>query len=416
MAERLKNLLLGVLLLLMCALLAATFFVGIQGSRGGQRLLQSLEDQDHFALSETVRPAAQPEKLALIHEAGVFLAQDSSNYGLLYQQAEPLWQEALGSAATLQPMEETAYLEQLQAPAMLLQYHAPQPLYLMRAWSGSESLREELEVTAVTLTLREERVILMITDRNGGRWQAETAASPEELESLCTAWPENNSVLAGRHALLAGDEVLSCQVNRAFVWQSNAPELVRKGELSQSIQALFGMNAYLTKVYPNADGSLVYVESHSTIQLSPAGDLSYSGEGVEMELTSGDQRARQVEICQQVHERLSHLWEQAGASGKLSPEEMTFTGEQSILRFGLHLNGQFVEREEGYWATVTVTGDRITAVSAALRQLEEVEQVQMLPLYHAAATIRQERGSLRVRLLEEADGRMIPQICYVTEE
>ena len=202
----------------------------------------------------------------------------------------------------------------------------------------------------------------------------------------------------------------------ASVWQSNAPELVRKGELSQSIQALFGMNAYLTKVYPNADGSLVYVESHSTIQLSPAGDLSYSGEGVEMELTSGDQRARQVEICQQVHERLSHLWEQAGASGKLSLEEMTFTGERGVLRFGLHLNGQFLERKEGNWAIVTVEGNRITGVNAALRQLEEIEQVQMLPLYHAAATIRQERGSLRVRLLEEADGRMIPQICYVTEE
>lgn len=416
MAERLKNLLLVVLLLLMCALLATTFFVGIQGSRGGQRLLQSLEDQDHFALSETVRPAAQPEKLALIHEDGVFLAQDSGSYGLLYQQAEPLWQEALGSAATLQSMLEKDYLEQLQAPALLLQYHAYQPLYLMRAWSGSESLREELEVSAVALTLREGQVILMVTDRNGGRWQAETAAAPEDLGSLCAVWPEHNSVLAEKHDLLAGDEVLTRQVGQAFVWQSNVPELVRKGELSQSIQALFGMNAYLTKVYPTADGSLVYVESHSTIQLSPEGDLSYSGEGVEMELTSSDQRAKQVEICQQVYERLSHLWEQSGASGKLSLEEMTFTGEKGVLRFSLHLNGQFVERKEGHWAIVTVEGNRITGVNAALRQMEEVEPVQMLPLYQAAATLRLERGSLRVRLLEEDNGCMVPQICYVTED
>ena len=68
MAERLKNLLLVLLLALMGVLLALTFFVGIQGSRGGQRLLQSLEDQDSFVLSETVRPAAHPEKLAVLQE------------------------------------------------------------------------------------------------------------------------------------------------------------------------------------------------------------------------------------------------------------------------------------------------------------------------------------------------------------
>ena len=39
MAERLKNLLLVLLLALMGVLLVLTFFVSIQGSRGGQRLL-----------------------------------------------------------------------------------------------------------------------------------------------------------------------------------------------------------------------------------------------------------------------------------------------------------------------------------------------------------------------------------------
>ena len=198
--------------------------------------------------------------------------------------------------------------------------------------------------------------------------------------------------------------------------RNNAPELVRKGELSQSIQALFGMNAYLTRVYPTADGSLVYVEGHNTIQLSPEGDLSYSGGGIEMELTAVSFRQQQVEICQQVYERMSHLWEQAGASGRLSLEEQIFDGTRTVLRFGLHLDGRFLERNEGHWVTVTVDGDRITGVYAALRQIEEVDQVQMLPLYHAAAAVGLERGSLRVRLLEEADGRMVPQICHVTEE
>ena len=409
MAERLKNLLLVLLLALMGVLLVLTFFVSIQGSRGGQRLLQSLEDQDSFVLSETVRPAAQPEKLALIHENGVFLAQDGEAYHLLYQQTEPLWQEALGSADALQPLEEPDYFALLQQPAVLLQYHAAQPLYLMRAWSGSDSLQEELEVADVALVLRGEKVILLIADRQGGCWQAETAALPADLEAVCAAWNESNSVLDG-------DEVLTNQVGSFAVLQSSAPELVRRGELSQSIQALFGMNAYLTKVYPTADGSLVYVEGHNTIQLSPEGDLSYSGGGIEMELTAVSFREQQVEICQQVYERMSHLWEQAGASGRLSLEELTFDGSKTVLRFGLHLNGRFLERNEGHWVTVTVEGDRITGVHAVLRRMEAVEQVLLLPLYHAAAAVGTDNGSLRVRLLEEAEGRMVPQICHITEE
>lgn len=416
MAERLKNLLLALLLALMGLLLVLTFFVSIQGSSDGQRLLQSLEDQDSFVLSETARPAAQPEKLAVLQENGVFLAQNHDSYQLLYQQTEPLWQEAVGSAGTLEPLEERAYLELLQPPAVLLQYHAAQPLYLMRAWSGSDSLQEDLEVAAVALTVRDEKVALLVTDRQGGRWQAETAALPDDLKAVCEAWSESNSVLAGETFRLAADEVLTRQVDQFAVLQCSAPELVRKGELSQSIQALFGMNAYLTKVYPTADGSLVYVEGHNTVQLSPEGDLSYSGAGVEMELTAVSFREQQVEICQQVYERASHLWEQAGASGRLSLEEITFDGTTTVLRFALHVNGRFLERNEGHWVTVTVEGDRITGLHASLRRTEEVEQIQLLPLYHAAAAVQENGGSLRVRLLEQADGRMMPQICHMTEE
>lgn len=416
MAERLKNLLLAVLLVFMAVLLVLTFFFGIQGSHGGQRLLQSLEDSDDFTVSGTIRPAAQPEKLALMGENGLFLAQEGTDYSLLYQQAEPLWQEALGSANELEHMTETDYLQALQAPAVLLQYHTAQPLYLLRAWSGSEALQEELAVTGVALAGREDRVILMITDRSGSRWQAETAASYAELEALCADVPQGNSVLAGPHAVLAGDEVLTCQAGSFDALSIAAPELVLRGELSESIQSMFGMNAYLTKVYLNADGSLVYVESHSTISLSPEGDLSYAGEGIQLELTASGGNARRAEICQQVYERLAHLWEQAGASGQLSLEELQVEGDRYVLRFGLHLDGRFLERTEGFWATVTVEDNVITGLTAALRQVEETESLQLLPLYQAAATLERGKGSLRVRLLEQTDGTLLPRICFVTEE
>ena len=416
MAERLKNLLLAFLLLLMGVLLVLTFMLGIQGSHGGRRLLQSLEENDEFTSSGAAYMVAYPEKMTFSGEKGLFLAQSAQRYSLLYQQAEPLWQEALGSAGSLQPLTESDYLALLQPPSVLLQYHAAQPLYLLRAWGGSHSLGQDVEVTGLALTAWEEQVILLATDRNGGRWQAETAASFADLESLCSDLPESNSQFAGPHAVLRGDEVLTRQVDQYALMNSTAPDLARRGELSETIQSLFGMNPYLTKVYPNADGSLVYVESHSTISLSPMGDFTYSGEGIPLELTAAGEIDRQAELCMQIYELLSHLWEQAGASGQLSLERMQFEGSRGSLYFALHLNGRFVERTGGYWATVTVEDGVITGVSAALRQLDETGSTPLLPLYQAAATLRQGKGSLRVRLLEQADGTLEPQVCFVTEE
>ncbi len=416
MAERLKNLLLAFLLLLMVVLLVLTFMLGIQGSRGGRRLLQSLEENDEFTSSGAAYMVAYPEKMTLVGENGLFLAQNADQYSLLYQQAEPLWQEALGSAGVLRPLAENDYLALLQPPAVLLQYHAAQPLYLLRAWGGSHSLEQDVEVTGLALAAEEEQVVLLATDRNGGRWRAETAASFADLESLCSDLPESNSLFAGTHAVLRGDEVLTRRVNDFPIMECTVPELVRRGELSETIQSLFGMNPYLTKVYPNADGSLVYVESHSTISLSPAGDFTYSGEGIPLEITAADEIDRQAEICMQIYELLSHLWEQAGASGQLSMERLQFDGTRGTLCFDLHLNGRFVERTGGYWATVTVEDGVIIGVSAALRQLDEIGSTPLLPLYQAAATLKQGSGSLRVRLLEQQDGTLQPQVCFVTEE
>jgi hypothetical protein len=334
----------------------------------------------------------------------------------MYQQGEPLWQEALGSAGELQPLEEKAYLAMLQEPAVLLQFHAAQPLYLLRAWGGSENLRQDTEVVSFALCGREEQVLLLVTDPMGNRWFAQTAASYGDLQELCRDLPRANGLFAGQHAVLSGDEVLTREILEEPVLTIDAPELVRRGELSESVQSLFGMNPYLTKVYPNADGSLVYVESHSTISLSPEGDFTYSGEGIPLEITAAGEIDRQAEICMQIYELLSHLWEQAGASGQLSLERVQFEGTRGTLCFVLHLNGRFVERSSGYWATATVEDGVITGVSAALRQLDETGSTPLLPLYHAAATLRQGKGSLRVRLLEQPDGMLQPQVCFVTEE
>ncbi|MBR5537623.1 MAG: hypothetical protein IKU58_06955 [Clostridia bacterium] len=415
MAERLKNLLLLVLLLIMAGLLALTFFVSIQGSRGGDRLLQAGEEGESLVIPVTTGPAAQPEELAVLGPEGLFLARDEQ-YDRLYRQMEPLWQEALGSAEVLEPVDAQAYLALLRAPGVLLQYHAAQPMFLLRAWSGSEHLSEDLEVSGLALVGQEEAVLLLVTDRDGGRWQAGTAASFGELNSLCASVETANGQLAGQHAAVPVDQVLTDQVGSCASVRTFASEMTGRSELSQNLLGLFGMNAYLTKVYPTADDSLVYVEGHSTVSLTPMGDLTYSGEGIELEATGTGVAQRQTDICRKVCDRMRLLWQQAGAGGTLGLEEVRFEGERGVLRFSLHLNGTYLERKEGHWATVTVENGRITGITAALRQLEIGDSVSMLPTLQAAATLTDGRGVVRVRLLEGDDGVFAPQICFVTEE
>ena len=415
MVERLKNLLLLALLLIMAGLLALTFFVSIQGSRGGNRLLQAGDEGESLVIPVTTGPAAQPEELAVLGPAGLFLARDQQ-YDRLYRQLEPLWQEALGSAEALEPMDNETYLALLQAPGVLLQYHAAQPMFLLRSWSGSEHLSEELEVSGLALVGQEESVLLLVTDRNGGRWKAGTAASFGELNSICISVDTANGQLAGQHAAVPADQVLTGQVGTCNSVRMLASEMTGRSELSQNLLALFGMNAYLTKVYPTADNSLVYVESHSTVSLTPMGDLTYSGEGIELEVTGSGESERQADICRSVCDRMRLLWQQAGADGTLGLEEVHFEGDRGVLRFSLHLNGTYLERKEGHWATVTVENGRITGIAAALRQLETGDTVRLLPTLQAAATLKEGRGAVRVRLLEGDDGLFIPQICFVTEE
>lgn len=416
MGDRLKNGLLVILLAIMIVLLVLTFLVSVRGSSAGQQLLQPLEEQDGTAAEAPARVMAQPEVLTIIGEEGLYLTRDAQDYELLYQQTEPLFQEAVGSAGVLQQLTEEDYLAVLDTAGVLLQYHDAQPLWLLQAWGGSENLGGSVAVSAAAMVARDEQVALLLTDVTGGRWMAETAASLSELEALCQVGGSVNARFAGQSDAVAADTVLTTVVSRYPSLTVHQPELVTRGELSKSIQSLFGMNAYLTRVYQNTDGSLVYVESHSTISLAQNGDLTYTGTaGIGLELTAAGE-ARQAELCWKVYDILNRLWEQAGASGTLSLEEASLTGDSGTLRFGLRVGALFPERSEGSWATVTVENGAITGLTAALRLLEEGEAVQLLPLYQAEAVLPRGRAALRVRLLEGEDGVLTPSVCRVTEE
>ena len=420
MADRLKNLLLAVLLTLMVVLLGATFLLSMRNSQGGQRLLQALRPVEKTGASQTAITAmAWPEKLAVLGEEGVFYAASGEEYTQLYQQGEALCQEALGSANAPIQLTETEYRRLLQAPAILVEYHSGLPFFLLQAWSGSEELRTELTVRRFALTKTAFGVVLLLTDEKGSRWQAVTAASAAELEELCAQERQSNAILAKEsYPGLAWDELLLTGAADLPGYSSLRPDIVEKGELSQQVQALFSMNAYLARVYQNSSGSLVYVEGRSTLSLGQEGELIYAGaEGADLEISAGQEPQRTVEICQKVCTLMRQVWSETGASGRLSLDGVRQENGRLLLSFALDVGGKFLEKDGG-WAQVTVEDGAVTGASAYLRRLEPEEHALLLPMTEAAgmlAALPHRQARLCIRMTAGESG-FAPGICRVTED
>lgn len=420
MADRLKNLLLAVLLTLMVVLLGATFLLSMRNSQGGQRLLQALRPVEKTGASQTAITAmAWPEKLAVLGEEGVFYAVSGEEYTQLYQQGEALCQEALGSANAPIQLTETEYRRLLQAPAILVEYHSGLPFFLLQAWSGSEELRTELTVRRFALTKTAFGVVLLLTDEKGSRWQAVTAASAAELEELCAQERQSNAILAKEsYPGLAWDELLLTGAADLPGYSSLRPDIVEKGELSQQVQALFSMNAYLARVYQNSSGSLVYVEGRSTLSLGQEGELIYAGaEGADLEISAGQEPQRTVEICQKVCTLMRQVWSETGASGRLSLDSVRQENGRLLLSFALDVGGKFLEKDGG-WAQVTVEDGAVTGASAYLRRLEPEEHALLLPMTEAAgmlAALPHRQARLCIRMTAGESG-FAPGICRVTED
>ena len=84
MADKLKNLLLVLLLAVMIVLLVLTFWVSVRGSAAGQQLLQPAEEPGGTVDQTPARVMAQPEVLTVIGRDGLYLTWDALEYEQLY--------------------------------------------------------------------------------------------------------------------------------------------------------------------------------------------------------------------------------------------------------------------------------------------------------------------------------------------
>lgn len=385
MLERVKTAVLVLLLAILLLLAYRSFALLLPEA---QQAAAETPDADAAAAT----PAALPLKVALCTGSGTYMPLSDTERDELMLQLERITGEALGSAAERSSLTFEQYLALLRGPAVLLVYDAALPFSLLRAWAGYEYAGIDAVVRSYTVAEEGGAVILAFRDETTGKYtRLKTAADPDRLLRLCASDYPHNAVFGfedERLASIAPDEPVPVQALSVPVLRITPPAFVAAGELPRELLKGFSLNPYLSKVYQENDGTLVYVEDYSALRMTPSGALRYrvtTGRGIEL-LAVGEQGGNTNEVIGQAHALVSSLWSLSGASGALSLRQ-TKTGEDGSFELSFCAVYRGVPMSDSSAAYLIVRDGAVSYLDLLPAVLTEQSSVAMLPADQLAAAL-----------------------------
>lgn len=418
MREKIKNLLIVLLGLLMIAQLMVNLALGL-----GEDTLQAMAnhlgvgirpDSTQSVLSE---PVLRPAKLAICGPEGLHLAGGNEVDALLGA-VSPILSEALGSVGKITSIEEKEFLQALSEQHIAFSFSYPVPFYLLQHWwTGETGFSSDQAASTLLILSREEKVALAFCDESTGKYYlAETAAGYERFVSQCQAAPAGNAFYAferdGYHMLRAYEPVWSGAVHYP-TYTIALPDFSEEGAISDELLSAFEINHFLAEVYKESDGDIVYIEGYNALQFSKDGHVVYSvtGDGgIDLELSdSASEKERRAYISRRIGEILERISAAAGCDGGFSIAGITAEKGGYVVTCERGMGGGFVTEADGYSAIVTTRGDRITGIRMTLSTASENGTAMLLPLHLATALLEGEDNSFCVRYTEQ-EGLMVPDL------
>ena len=418
MREKLKNLLIVLLGLLMCVLFMINMALGL-GEESLLALRSRFGRSDQRASGQTVldEPAVLPVKLTLRGPGGLHLAYGAESESLLGS-VSPILSEALGSVGKITPISEQEYLRCLSGEHIGFTFSFPVPFYLLQHWwTGETGFSSDQSASTLVIASAEETVILAFCDGSSGQhYLAETAAGYERFTGICREAPAGNAFYAfeqdGYHMLSAHEAVWSDAVYFPTYTVAN-PDFSEEGRISDGLLSAFDINPFLAEVYKESDGDIVYIEGYAALQFTKAGRVVYSvtGDGgIPLNGKEGlSEKERQAYTVRRAAAILEQISTAADCDGGYSIAGITPQADGYILTFERMLGGGFVTEADGYSAVVTVKGERITGIRVALSASTENGSAMMLPVTLATALVEGENNSFCVRYVNE-EGNCVPAL------
>ena len=361
-------------------------------------------------------PAALPQQLAVSQNGGLYIAADADSFDQLWQQASPVYAEALGSMGDVQAINEDTCRDYFEQSLLYISYHQAFPIYMLESWAGFQPAA--LDMTASVLIVAEKggKVWVVFQDSVSGQWyQAPTAASKDRLADLAGGRKANGLFAYKDEAyqnFWTYSPVLLISSNQA-AFQISDVSYANSTETVHSLLGSFSMNPYLAQVYQDNSGAIVYVDSYRSLRLSKDGSLAFSaqsGGGIPITISeSAGQRYEQVQTVEQCRVFLANIWQLMGASGQLSLSSLSIETDTLTLSFELRVNNLFIN-ENTVSAYLTVKDGKITQVILHPRRLDPSGQTAVLP--YRLGAVAAARADLYPQVIYEEDaGTLIPKLC-----
>ncbi len=418
MREKIKNLLIVLLGLLMVAQLMINLALGLGEDTlrtlGTSLGLDSRLNSTQPGFSE---PALRPAKLAIRGPEGLYLASGSETDTVL-STVSPVLSEALGSVGKITAMEDKAFQQALREQHIAFTFSYPVPFYLIQHWwTGETGFSSDQSASTLVILSQEEKVALAFCDDSNGKYYlAETAAGYERFASLCQSAPTGNAFYAFErdgYSMLRAHEPVWSQPVYYSTYMVTLPDFSEEGGISDELLSAFDINHFLAEVYKESDGDIVYIEGYNALQFSKDGHVVYSvtGDGgIDLELSDGtSEKERRAYTARRICEILERIATAAGCDGGFSVAGITADAGNYVITCERGLGGGFVTEKDGYSAVVTVEGDRITGIRMTLSTATESGTAMLLPMQLAAALLEGRDNSFCVRYTEQ-EGLMIPDL------
>ena len=355
-----------------------------------------------------IRSLLTPLRAVVRNETGLCTLTESNAVAGLYERTQAVLNEAL---VTAQPAEEIAYTQWKQALAsymVLYDYEGNVPLDCIGLLAGTGSMVQYPNIRYLLLQIEADTTVsLYYQTEEGTYYRSRTEAASAYLYPELLSCTGDGSVflyemLPGNACFVTGAGTETVKLTGTSVLGEGSD----KDRVLATVLESLGFNAYLTKAYPEADATRVYVEELDTLRVSNDGKLRFysptadTGEVTEPNvLEKTDLLARSAKIVQQA---LSPYLGDA----KLFLRTV-YTDETSgrfVLLFGISVNGVVVECEDGYVASLEFCGRELVAADMKLlsfRLTEETEQILPLRQAYAAAG---NAGEMALRYTQSEDG------------
>lgn len=401
LAELLKSVLIVLLVLLAVFLIGETqifsrFFGGksltslILSSRSGNQLPLWNEETDLH-----ITEAAQPLCLA------VTVSANGGHYGVKYSEGEldsvystaaTLLGEVIGSAGEPAEISENEWRASLASQNIFVDYYNPFPLSVISSWFGSEPALSSAQRSVRRLCISSpdgSAVRLSYIDSGSGLfYSAPTSVPFSSLSRVLQLYIPGDA----RFAFELGPVYSGCDPYSLILSDTAVPAAVSllplsTADMDRAVSA-FSVNPNTASRFTESDGTLVYVESGSSLRISESGVLVYrnlSGEGRlrVAETASQNTLANAVKFAKKLVENSVGS---SGGSARIYLTGVQTSGSSCTLSFGWVISGIPLLRSDGLSSSVTVENGIVTSAQILLRSYSLSEQAEtLLPELQTAA-------------------------------